>query len=219
MEKNEHVFPKARTTEVVTRDMPDEVLVYDLKTHKAHCLNQTAAAVWKYCDGKTSVMEIAALLKRDLSQTVDEAAVWLAVERLSRAQLLEEPIASPAGSPRLGRREAMRRLGLSSAIAVPLVMSIVAPTALAACTGGADPGVACSGTPVNGSPGIVDCTVCKSACCAAPTASAPSIFGTCVVGPSGGLANNSVCTRDCQCAPGNCSPAPGGNPSPTGRRC
>jgi hypothetical protein len=45
--------------------VPDEVLIYDLKQHKAHCLNKTAALVWNHCDGETSVSEMATLLQKE----------------------------------------------------------------------------------------------------------------------------------------------------------
>jgi hypothetical protein len=45
-------FPCARKAGLVIQDMPDEVLVYDLDTNKAHCLNKSAAFVWRSCDGK-----------------------------------------------------------------------------------------------------------------------------------------------------------------------
>ncbi len=47
--------PIARKEGLVIQEMPEEVLVYDLDTNKAHCLNQTAAFVWKSCDGKNSI--------------------------------------------------------------------------------------------------------------------------------------------------------------------
>ena len=158
MNQNEHALPQARTTEIVTKDMPDEVLVYDLKTHKAHCLNQTAAAVWKYCDGKTSVAEIAAQMKNDLNLTVDKATIWLAVERLSRADLLEIRITVPAGSSRQSRRETIKRLGMGFAVSVPLVMSVVAPAAAAAASGCEAPGVCRSGLALIGS--AAECQGC-----------------------------------------------------------
>ncbi len=49
--------PIARKEGLVIQEMPEEVLVYDLDTNKAHCLNQTAAFVWKSCDGRNSVAE------------------------------------------------------------------------------------------------------------------------------------------------------------------
>ena len=53
--------PVARKEGLVIQEMPDEVLVYDLETNKAHCLNKTAAFVWNACDGKNSVAEITKL--------------------------------------------------------------------------------------------------------------------------------------------------------------
>ena len=127
--------PVTRKLDLVTREMPDEVLVYDLKTHQAHCLNQTAATVWKYCTGKNSVTEIAELLALETSTAVDEAATWLALERLGKANLLEVRVTPPVGSPRLSRRETVKRLGMGFALALPVVMSVVAPAAAAAASG------------------------------------------------------------------------------------
>lgn len=53
-------LPKARQSQLIVKDLPDEVLVYDLDRDKAHCLNHTAGMVWKNCDGKSNVTEIAA---------------------------------------------------------------------------------------------------------------------------------------------------------------
>jgi hypothetical protein len=66
-------------------------------------------------------------------------AVRLALQDLGRAHLLTTPV-EPAG---LTRRELMRRLGTAAAVALPLVTSVVAPTAAQAqsCVG---PGAACT---------------------------------------------------------------------------
>ena len=50
--------PKARQHGLVIQEMPDEVLVYDLDTNKAHCLNRSAALVWRSCDGNNTVADI-----------------------------------------------------------------------------------------------------------------------------------------------------------------
>ena len=189
---NETAKPLARTADLVTKEVADEVLVYDLKTHQAHCLNQTAALVWKYCDGATSVVEMTALMKRDFNPAIDEAAVWHAIERLGKVSLLETKLVSPAGIPRLGRRDAMRRLGLGSAIAVPVVMSILAPTVLAGCTFG-------NAQPV-GQPCCTNAN-CTSNCCAKDT-SASTDF-TCQ--PTTGSPANSPCTAACQCTSSSCT--------------
>jgi Coenzyme PQQ synthesis protein D (PqqD) len=129
--------PLARTQGIVEQALPDEVLVYDLERHRAHCLNQTAALVWKCCDGRTSVAEMAHTLKREMNAQVPEDVVWLALQQLGKVHLLAEPIHKPGGHDRLSRREVMRRLGLGAALALPLVTSIVAPTAAeaASCLG------------------------------------------------------------------------------------
>ena len=40
-----------KRVDALSRPLDDELLVYDARTHRGHCLNQTAAAVWKACDG------------------------------------------------------------------------------------------------------------------------------------------------------------------------
>ncbi|MGZ3407693.1 MAG: hypothetical protein ACXVAN_14685 [Polyangia bacterium] len=42
--------PTART-DLAMCDVRDEVVVYDFRNNQARCLNQTAAAVFKLCDG------------------------------------------------------------------------------------------------------------------------------------------------------------------------
>jgi hypothetical protein len=121
--------PNAREKGLVVQDLPDETLVYDLERHKAHCLNRTAAAVWRLCDGKRDEAALARLLEKELGTAADEDIVRLALRDLNRARLLREPFA--ADQP-LSRRRLIRRLGES--IALPLVVSIVSPTAAQAAS-------------------------------------------------------------------------------------
>jgi hypothetical protein len=51
-------LPKARSEGIITKEVEGELLIYDRSRDRAHCLNQTAAAVWKLCNGRTSVIEI-----------------------------------------------------------------------------------------------------------------------------------------------------------------
>jgi hypothetical protein len=120
----ERQFPRARV-ECLAREFGDEVLVYDLQRDVGHCLNSTAAAAWKLCDGNHSPPQIARVLSRQFSAQVDESVVLLALDQLADARLLVEPVV-PA--KRLSRRVAIRRIGIAAAIALPLVTSIVAPT-------------------------------------------------------------------------------------------
>jgi len=124
-------YPSARKTGLVIQEMPDELLVYDLDTNKAHCLNNTAAFVWKTCDGKTSVSEIAALLDSETGSKVPHELIWLAIDQLSENKLLEKDMRADFNGQ--SRRAVIKRIGLASVIAIPVIASLVAPqSALAA---------------------------------------------------------------------------------------
>ena len=138
-------LPRMREQRLVVDELPDEVLVYDLDRHKAHCLNRTAALVWRRCDGKTGPKEIARRLQSELDQPFNEELVWLALRQLNKIHLLAEPIVLPPKLAGMSRREMVRALGIAAA--VPLVItSIVAPTAGAAATC-AHTGQSCSSLP------------------------------------------------------------------------
>lgn len=133
MPDSRRALPVARREDIVVQDLPDETLVYDLKRHKALCLNRAAGLVWKCCDGRTSVAEMALLLERELQTSVGEAVVWFALERLEKARLLQEALSRPSDIARLSRRELVQ-MGLAAAIAVPVILSVVAPRAAQAAT-------------------------------------------------------------------------------------
>lgn len=147
--EREQLMPEARSEGLVVQELSGEMLVYDRRRHKAHCLNQTAALVWKHCDGKTTVEQTARALERESKAPVSEDVVWLGVEQLSKTHLLRD--GAPRHKSGLTRREVLRRAGLAAVIALPVVTSIVAPKAVdavtckgagAACTASAE---CCSG--------------------------------------------------------------------------
>jgi hypothetical protein len=127
-------YPTARRDGLVTRELPEELLIYDTETHEAHCLNETAAFVWKQCDGKTSVPQITSRLSTSLAPEIDDELVWLALEDLWKRQLLVgEP--APAQEEAMSRSQLLRRTGfVAAAVSVPAVISIVAPKAAQAAT-------------------------------------------------------------------------------------
>ncbi len=138
MIKRKSPNPRARKDGLIVQNLPDETLVYDLERDRAHCLNQTAAFVWQHCDGQSSAKEIARALNQKIKQPVDKKLVWLAIDQLGRSHLLTETPALPPHVAGLNRREVMRALGLSAAVAIPLVASIVAPMPAQAATCKAD---------------------------------------------------------------------------------
>ena len=163
-------LPAARRDEIIAREVDGELLIYDHLRDKAHCLNETAAAIWKRCDGQTTAREITEALAREHGGSVDQNIVWLGLDELRRKNLLidsqtwprassgssssQEPL---AGKSFLSRREAIRRIGLGAAIALPVVITITAPTPAEAgsCKSAGQPcgtgGQCCSGVCSGGS--------------------------------------------------------------------
>ena len=117
--------PVARQNGLVVQEMPEEVLVYDLDTNKAHCLNRSAAFVWKSCDGNNSVSDIVRQFESNGGGKVTEDFVWIAIDQLSENGLLDKQVA-----PRFHgqtRRQVLKTIGLASIVAVPVIASLVAP--------------------------------------------------------------------------------------------
>jgi hypothetical protein len=133
------MLPQRREEDLLVRSLSDETLVYDLKRDQAHCLNATAAAVWQRCDGRTSVAQLSAMLRHECNIGADENVVWLALRQLQKARLLQTRVHPPSNLPRRSRRELIRVLGVAAA--VPAVMTILAPEAIAQASD------TCSGNP------------------------------------------------------------------------
>jgi hypothetical protein len=124
----------ARKTDIVVQEMPEEVLVYDLKSHKAHCLNKSAAFIWEHCDGQTTVADLTKLMSEEFKTPVDESLVWHAIERLGKANLLAKKMSRPNGVTFRSRRAMLGKLGTAALLSVPVVMSITSPVAAAAAS-------------------------------------------------------------------------------------
>jgi hypothetical protein len=133
------------------------LLVYDQEQHRAHCLNRTAASVFRHADGTRTVADLALLLAPEAEPEAGASLVTLALGQLSDAGLLSVGPAAPG----LSRRGVVRRAGIAAALLLPAVASVVAPTpaeAAATCV------TSCTGKP-DGTP----CTCfsvdpCTAAC-------------------------------------------------------
>lgn len=153
---NNSQCPIARKTGLVVQEVPDEVLVYDLESNKAHCLNSTAAMVWRSCDGNNSVAEIAKLVTSQAGGKVSEDFVWLAIDQLSENKLLEKDVSVNFHGQ--SRREAIKKIGLASVIAVPVIASLVAPqSALAAVSCSCNTPSSCGNSPNRICPSTTNC--------------------------------------------------------------
>lgn len=134
----------ARQNGIVVQEMPDEVLVYDLDTNKAHCLNQSAALVWKACDGTNSIGEIVKQVEAAGGGKVTEDFVWLAIDQLGENGLLANEIAPKFAGQ--SRRQVLKTIGLASMVALPVIASLVAPSnALAAVSCTCTNSLSCAG--------------------------------------------------------------------------
>ena len=93
--------PAARRTGLVVRDLPDELLVYDLDRHQAHCLNRTAASVFRDADGTRSLDDLGRAPRRR------------ARSRGARGRGAHGPRPARAGAAARGRRRSSPPAGLS----------------------------------------------------------------------------------------------------------
>jgi len=107
----------------------DETVVFDRTSQKAYRLNRPATIMWRHCDGKTSVEDLAGILKRELS--LNEPAqplAEMALQKLESMGLLE----GPSG---VTRREMNLKIAAAAAM-IPIVAAITVPTPAKASSGG-----------------------------------------------------------------------------------
>jgi hypothetical protein len=114
---------KSRTANVIVQQIDGEVLIYDTDSNRAVALNDTASTVWNLLDGESSVSDIAerSQLPADL--------VLLSIDELQNKGLLHEKVETGIGKDRVSRRKILTKFA-ASAVALPAVAAIVAPTAL-----------------------------------------------------------------------------------------
>lgn len=185
-----HMRPIARKEQILVQDAGEETLIYDLSAAKAFCLNKTSAMVWRLCDGRSQLGEITEKMTRQLNSAVCDDMVWLALYQLKKEGLLEngEDLADRFAG--MSRREMIGTVGMSSAAALPIVASVIAPQASDAAS-----------LIPNGDPCTI-ATQCKSNCCG------PTFPGNAPVCLISGISTGFGCGSGlgCQCLSMNCSP-------------
>jgi hypothetical protein len=127
-------FAKARTQDLIVQEMGEETLVFDRRTDVAHCLSPVASLIWSLCNGTTDHPALTAAVA---ATGVDdaEAVVDAALLDLADKDLLQDGVS---------RRVAMKKMAKygAGALAVPLVVSVMAPAAAMATS----PGTQAAGT-------------------------------------------------------------------------
>lgn len=173
------ILPKIKTNDLVVQELDNELLIYDLATNQACCLNRAAIQVMECCDGQTKADAAAVRLG------MPEDMLWGTLERFRHAGLLEDEFGEPLASNTVSRRRMLRQAA-ALGIAMPIISSLVAPSALAAascvgtnqpCTGSSSsqccPGGTCQNTEsgptgftcVGCVPAGAPCSVGGTACC------------------------------------------------------
>ncbi len=122
--------PQGRQKDIVIQELNGEVLIYDLSLNKAFCLNQASALVWEACDGKQTISEITQIVSKKLKSPINEDFVWLALDRLKKENLIVNSEEITPDFNGLSRREVIKRIGFSSMVALPMITSLVAPSAI-----------------------------------------------------------------------------------------
>jgi hypothetical protein len=157
--------PLRRSQDLITEAVGDELLVYDRISKRAHCLSATAARVWQACDGRSDRAAISAELGLPLEVVRDS------FDELEAAELLDpglELIDVGSGNGN-GRAVTRRELGVRSAkvgaavATAPLILSITAPTAMAAVTPSFDACAVSTGNSCGNNPG--QCGFISGCCC------------------------------------------------------
>ncbi len=122
-------LPRSRQTNIVVQEFETEILIYDLKSDKAYCLNETSAMIWQLCDGEHSVVQISQKLSKKLNNPMTEDVVWLALDSFKKSNLLEYCNEFEINFNGLNRRQVVKKISLASMVMLPIISSIVAPAA------------------------------------------------------------------------------------------
>lgn len=124
----ERFFAVARTEDLIVQEMGPETLVFDRRTDVAHNLSPIASVVWNLCDGKHDVDALVAAVA-EIEPAEAQVATEAALAELGDLGLLTDGVS---------RRETMKRMAKfgAGALATPLVVSVIAPTAAMATTPG-----------------------------------------------------------------------------------
>jgi hypothetical protein len=175
------IIPKSRIDGLLFTDLGTERLVYDSEHMTASSLTRLAICVLNNCDGQASFAHAAKAIKSEYGEALSDEAILLALVDLQKHNLVDGKI--PQEHTLLSRRSLIRA-GLAG-VALPVVLSIVVPTAASAASCVASGGTVGPRT----FPGLGNSGTCISnleAFCCSHTAAGGSCTCTSPTGPCTG---------------------------------
>lgn len=113
-------MPRARTSDLVFQELENELLVYDLKSHRTICFNETSRLIWRYCDGKAKTKD---LISR---HGLNDDLINLAVDEFQNYNLLKDRIETDVPADRLERRKFFAKLTETAAVTLPIIGTLAA---------------------------------------------------------------------------------------------
>lgn len=143
---NTKAFPLSRQRDLLTRELENEVLIYDLEIDKAFSLNQTSSLVWLACDGKKNISQITESVSAKLKSPATEDLIWFTIDELKKLNLIENGEQLPSAFNGISRREVIKKVGLGTMVALPVIASLSAPKAANAASVLVGFGEACTGS-------------------------------------------------------------------------
>lgn len=124
--------PISLKSNVLVQELEKELLLYDLERNKAFCLNETSLIIWNLCDGQNTVEDIRRQVSLQLKTQVPEEIIWLALHDLKNEKLLSNSQEFKINFNGLTRREVIKKIGFTTIAALPLISTVISPTAAAA---------------------------------------------------------------------------------------
>lgn len=124
---------QVRGPHLIVEALGDELVIFDRITNKAHMLDPRAAAIWNAARDGCSFEDLVGLVDGDSVEDRRRVA-HLAISELERAGLVQSSV------PVRERRQLLKSLGAVAAL--PMVVSILAPTSAAAASN-LPPGTPC----------------------------------------------------------------------------
>lgn len=118
---------QARRDGLIVTSTEQETLVYDQDRQELHHLNPLATLVWQQADGQTSTDAMLESARTQVDARLSITEIDLALTMLAEANLLQGTQPSATSS-----RRRLIRAATAGAVALPLVVSISAPSAAAA---------------------------------------------------------------------------------------